>query len=445
MRSDRAGWTAAAVLAGAYLAVGWLRFHHLWAGALDLGVFDQGAWLLSQGRAPELTVLHENLFGDHLSLVMLLFAPLYRLVATPLWLLAAQAAALGLAVLPLRAIARHVGTDPRLATAAAALSGPFLAAAVFDFHPAVLATPAVAWAVLGAIRDDVRMCTLAGLAVALMRADLAIVLLGVAVVAAPACRRRLILLVPVPVVASVVVGALLHTEQTWARYYGHIGAGPLDAALHPWRLLEALATQTALQTLFLWLLPVGFLALARPRWALALVIGGLPLILSGAFATSAPWFHHGAAMAPLAIAGALVVLGRDRPWWVRPQMLVGGAIASLLVASPLAPFAPGRVHLATMVVARSDPGYRAALTHVRPDDRVAADSVALAQLSQRTEAYVAPCPFAPWPTGEQCELEGGAAAVDVVITKAKWSDVLEAEGFTVQTMPGGTVIVGRRD
>ena len=134
----------------------------------DLGIFDQAAWLLAHGHAPYVTSIGLNVFADHVSPVVLLFAPLYWLAATPVWWLAAQAACLGLTIVPMRRLAADLGAPPWAATAAIVLSAPLLSAAVYDVHPVVFATPAVAWALLAGRRDDVRAATIAGIIVVLV-------------------------------------------------------------------------------------------------------------------------------------------------------------------------------------------------------------------------------------------------------------------------------------
>ena len=43
----------------------------------DMGIFDQGVWLLSRFHAPFVTIMGRNLFGDHTSFILLLAVPLY--------------------------------------------------------------------------------------------------------------------------------------------------------------------------------------------------------------------------------------------------------------------------------------------------------------------------------------------------------------------------------
>jgi uncharacterized membrane protein len=64
---------------------GWLtyltlhRFHGLHFGAFDLGIFDQGMWLIANGHEPFVTLRGLHLLGDHASYLLYLLAPLYWL------------------------------------------------------------------------------------------------------------------------------------------------------------------------------------------------------------------------------------------------------------------------------------------------------------------------------------------------------------------------------
>jgi uncharacterized membrane protein len=56
----------------------------------DLGIYDQGVWLLSQFRDPFVTVRGLDLFGHHMNVFLLVLAPFYRLGAGVELLLAVQ-------------------------------------------------------------------------------------------------------------------------------------------------------------------------------------------------------------------------------------------------------------------------------------------------------------------------------------------------------------------
>jgi uncharacterized membrane protein len=109
-RLDRVGPPAVlAGLIGVYVAVfGHLtwRQHANWRSlGFDTGIYDQGMWLLSQGRDPFMTMRGMDFWGHHVAIIGYLFAPIYWLGggvqvvslvhtvwvaagAVPLWLLA---------------------------------------------------------------------------------------------------------------------------------------------------------------------------------------------------------------------------------------------------------------------------------------------------------------------------------------------------------------------
>lgn len=430
---DRAGLVAAVLLAIVYGGVGMLRYRNWWSGAIDLGVFDQGVYLLSRGMAPEVTINGRNLFADHLSISVLFFVPLYRLAATPYWLFAAQGVALGATVLPLRALARDEGVAPWVATVAVACGTPLSAAAMFEFHPAALAVPFVAWAALEAKRGNVTRATVAGVLILLCRAELAWVLMGLALVATPAVRKRFVGLSVAGIVFGFTVPALLGARGTFDVHFGHLGSSPKDAVLHPWRILEALASADTMTKLIILFLPVGFLTFLKPRWAAATLVAAAPVVLSRWPGTSMPWFHYWAPMYPLAVAGAIVALGDPkRHRLVQPALVVVGGVAALAFMSPLSPRAPGPVSVESLTRYRHDRADAVARANIGPNDSVVATSAMLAHLTHRQEAWLFPAPYG---AAEPAELaptpsKAAAARVDVVILEGDAVD--EAEDYGIE-------------
>lgn len=116
----------------------------------DLGIFDQGLYLLSQGQAPYSTLRDIHLLGDHAAWLLYPIALLYRLYPSVYWLLAIQAIALAVGALPTFALARQarLSTQLALTLALAYLLYPLVFNVnLFDFHPEVMAVPLL----LGAI------------------------------------------------------------------------------------------------------------------------------------------------------------------------------------------------------------------------------------------------------------------------------------------------------
>lgn len=445
-RPDTRGPVIAAGASLVFFLVAIRRAAALHAGASDLGIFDQAVWLMSRGRAPFVTTIGIDVFADHVSPVLLAFVPLYRIVATPWWLLAAQAACLGLTVVPARHLADSWGVPRRWATLLV-LSNPFVwSAAVYDIHPVVFATPAVAWLLLAVRRDDRRAATVAGVLIMLCRADTSVVLAGAALLARGPTRRRLLWMVPIPLVVAQVVPHVLGTWQTFERYYGRLGSSPADALAHPWRIV--LLVPTATIQLASWLLPVGFLPLRRPRWVLALGVAGLPLLLSSWPGISQPWWHHGVVLVPFVVAGTLAALSTehrsDGPAPARGSdraRVAVGAVAALACLSPFAPWAPPRVRM-TEILTSAPPAIRRAVDAIGPSESVSTSNEIAAALAHRDHVYIYPCPFPEAPGTRRCthpDLYSDADRVDVVVLPGRvdlgglsghWR-VHRAEGFTI--------------
>lgn len=447
---DPTGIAVASIVAAALSAVAVARSQNRWAGGLDLGLFDQAVWHLSRGRAPDVSFVGGSIFGDHVSPILLLFAPLYRLAATPVWLLVGQSIALAVTVVPMRRLAAAVGAARWLATVATVGSAPLLAAAVFDFHPLAMATPGVAWMLVGVVEDDDRSALLGLVWVFLCRADTSFVAVGIAFLAIGSLRRRLAVLGAAGALIGLITPHLIgEPRQTFGRYYSDLGDSPLDAILHPWRIVTAIADRSFWETLFIWLLPVLFLTVLRPRWLAALLVGGAPLLLSSWPGVSLPWFHNAAVMAPLAIGGGLAGIASIRGPVYRPLAagLLTGCVLALTIQSPLSPQAPVAVRLPD-VLAQNGANVDATVALVPADASVAAINQLAAPLARRKEIYVLPCPFpelteADDDAGLVDICDGRSARPDIVLAPRSHGPALTQLGYDVRDAPTPGIVVGR--
>jgi len=82
------------------------EYNRFWYGNFDLGIPDQGIWLLSRFKEPYLTTRGLSLFGDHASYIHLLVAPLYWIWDDVKALLLLHTAALAVGAVPVYLIAR---------------------------------------------------------------------------------------------------------------------------------------------------------------------------------------------------------------------------------------------------------------------------------------------------------------------------------------------------
>jgi uncharacterized membrane protein len=172
---------ALAIFVGAFVAQTWGLHSHFGTYGFDVGIYDQGTWLLSRLHAPFVTIRGLDLFGEHASYILVLVAPLYRIWADPRLLLLLQAIALAVpAWVVYRLGAKHLRNPAAgLAVAIAYLAYPAMQwALTWQFHPETLAAGFLALAALAADGRRTRlMAVWLGLAL-LCREDVGLAVAG---------------------------------------------------------------------------------------------------------------------------------------------------------------------------------------------------------------------------------------------------------------------------
>jgi uncharacterized membrane protein len=154
VRGEGAPLAVVGVLVGVYVVVfGWLTWQqqrHYGTFGFDMGIHDQGIWLLSRFEDPYVTVVGRDYLGHHLNLVAFLYVPFYWLGAGPTFLYFTETVALAVGAVPVYLLARdHLGSRWLGTTFAAAyLLHPTIQwINWWHFHPdALMVTPLLfAW------------------------------------------------------------------------------------------------------------------------------------------------------------------------------------------------------------------------------------------------------------------------------------------------------------
>ena len=417
-------------LALAVFALSWYRHSSFHSSTLDLGVYDQAVWKLAHFKAPALSTIGWDAFADHLSLVLFAFVPFYWLAASPLWLLAAQAVALGLGFLALGPALDAVGLDRRwrAAFSVAYLASPLLwNAALYDFHPTTLAVPVLLVGLRAAALDQRRVLVLSTAGLLFLRDDLALaavamVLFGFTGLSKDGRRLRcaLVAMAVAWMVGAGALAGLLGSDRHWAFQYGYLASSPIGAVLHPVTTLTRLvpglwrADNLALVVLGL-LLPLGLLAVYAPRRLALAAIPALPLLASSHSQFHSIRFHYDAFLFPIVLMAAASGAARTgrAPALVRnPLLMVGATLALLLAAGPW-PQIGGP--------AGRPSDYRKAFALVGRDETVMATDEAGAHLAERDHLLLFPFALAhvvpdfPLPADAAATTRVRAAAVDVVV------------------------------
>ncbi|MGH9123853.1 MAG: DUF2079 domain-containing protein [Acidimicrobiales bacterium] len=146
----------------------------------DMGLYDQGLWLLSRFHAPFVTIMGRDLFGDHASLILLLIVPLYWIYPSVVTLCVLQSVVLALGALPVYLLARHWlgGYEAPTLLAGAFLLNPALQGGnIEQFHPDCFLVPLIGFAVYAAVKWRPWMLLLCAVLCLLVKEDAALLIL----------------------------------------------------------------------------------------------------------------------------------------------------------------------------------------------------------------------------------------------------------------------------
>lgn len=269
-----------AVLAGFALA----RAHGIEEGA-DLGTFTQGAWLITRGDPPFLTIRDTHLLAEQAGFTFYPVAGLTSFLPAIPTLLVVQAALLAVGVVPLWRIARQIA-DLRVGASLVLLSAYALYPAIHElntagFHPAALALPALLGMALFGLTGRWWFFAACAVVAVLTRADLALVTLAFGGLLVMEGRRRPGLITMgvsfgYLVLALLVIqphyndGAFIHAVAFEG--YGSSPLGALGGLLaDPFSAIGDLIDQQNFEILVMLFAPVFFLPFVAPRYLLPVV------------------------------------------------------------------------------------------------------------------------------------------------------------------------------
>src|SRR5688572_29120536 len=141
-------------MVGLYVAVfGTLTWHqqaNYGTFGFDMGIYDQGVWLLANGETPFITVRGLHLFGHHVNPILFLLVPVYWLGGGAGHLYIVETIALAVGAIPVYLLARRAAQGREWVGCAAALA--YLLHPTIEwinwwhFHPDALAVSPLLWA-----------------------------------------------------------------------------------------------------------------------------------------------------------------------------------------------------------------------------------------------------------------------------------------------------------
>lgn len=424
--------TMIAVYTGVFGVLTWHQQSNFGTFGFDMGIYDQGIWLLSRFKEPFVTVRGLHYFGHHVNPLTLIFVPAYWLGAGPHFLYLVQTVWLALGAVPIWLLARDRLGNPwtPLALAAAFLLYPSVQwINWWHFHPdALIITPLLFAYWLATRRRWGWFWVATGVALlAKEDAALAVAMLGLLLVFRRQWRHG------VPAVMLGVGWFLLATQAIipWANE----GLRPLYADLYPQfgdsvpeiasniirqprMVLETATTPERLTYYTQLFAPVAFV----PLLALPVLAIGAPQLLANVLSahgyTHEIRYHYSAIVVAavfLAAVEAVAIFRRRVP----VARLLAGLIAVAAVAANVA-WSPSPVgnHFRSGVWASSAPHHSAlrdALAMVPADAGVSATYYIVPHLTHREHVYEFPNPFVPANWGVPGSEPPDPAAADYLV------------------------------
>jgi uncharacterized membrane protein len=414
-RRDPVRWALFGMIAlwsAIFIYLGAKRHAHYGTFGFDLGIYDQGIWLLSRFRDPFVTVRGLDLFGHHTNFSLLLLVPFYWLGAGPLFLLVVQVAAQGLGAVAIYLLARDLlgARWPAVAIASTLLLHPTYQFHVWEFfHPDVVAIAPLLFAYWAARARRWRWFAVAAVLAALCKEDVALSLAVIGVLIAVRGDRR----IGTIVAAASAAWFLLCTRMLLPYFngigpfydslFGVFGRTPVDVAghvlTHPGDAVDVATEPDRMSYYRMMLAPVAFL----PLVAIPTLFIGLPMLGVNVLSTL-PYlrdfkYHWSAlvlAAVMLATVEAIAYLGKKET--VR-TFLIGLVVATSFASS----VAWGPSPVSTK--------FRQGYWPLGPDSRLTVKKAAAAvvpdgaatsavylfvpQMSHRTKIYEFPVPWKP--------------------------------------------------
>lgn len=357
LRLGTLGWTIAAYTLILFLCSS-LKHALFQSNALDLGWFDQAVYLISQGQVPIVSFGGFHVLGDHAAWILYPLALLYKIYPAVHWLLAVQAIALSLAAIPLWHLARQAGLKPTVATAIATayLLYPLVFNInSFDFHPEVLAVPALFSAVLAARSGKIGWFCAAILVVLGCKAVLSLTIVGLGIwlllfearAAEAPIRSRMRIMGAIALVAGI-SWFLLATQviipyfradkgsQVSAiAHYQYLGSSVTEIAknlvLQPGLVLSHLFTQANLEYLALLFIPVLWGLSLRHLTPLIATLPALALnLLSTMFAAKNLTTQYSLPILPFLFIAIVAALAHQQGWVQQRRGIILCALVGFL-------------------------------------------------------------------------------------------------------------------
>ncbi len=244
----------------------------------DIGILDQGTWLLSQGKYAFVTVNGLHIFGGHVRPIQLLIAPLYWIWDDIRILLVIQTLVLAIGAVPIYLIAKDKIGDKWVSLIfpfSYLLYPPLEYMNLWQYHPEALATTFILFAFYFVTKQKYSASYLFSFLALLTKEDVGLVVLFLGGYIYFKHDRRAGIITSVMAVFWLIFAfkiVLPYYNDVGSMHlnsrFSHLGSGPLDviknAIFNPKLFIDYVWTPAKRLYIFQLLAPVGFLAVLSP-------------------------------------------------------------------------------------------------------------------------------------------------------------------------------------
>ncbi|MEY3805729.1 MAG: hypothetical protein RIR69_541 [Actinomycetota bacterium] len=436
------GWAMFALAFAHALWMSWLQVDtHLGLGtfAYDVGLYDQGIWLLSRGEAPFVTLMGRNLLGDHASLILFLVVPFFWIVPGTATLLVIQAFVIAAGAIPTYLFTRRVLGSGAMGFAAAFLwlANPAVnGTGMENFHPDSFLGLFIPLALYAAFAEKWRLFAAAVVLAVLVKEDVLLVMVPLGLyVAWKFDRKRGLIAAGVSIIATILGMFVLMrsligvpTRNEWRIPFGGVSGFIKETFTNPVAVIRHLFSGDRPLYLFQMSAPFAGLFLLSP----SLMLVSIPVILSNIVSTfwyqQSIQYHYSLVAVPALLFATVLAIRSLGPRFGRFAMLV--TCCFTLVTS----YSWGQHSLAAeprATLGAQAPiavSAREIITSIPDDAVISVFDPLVTFLAHRKEVYFFPNPFRALYYGVDGSLEGtrlpAADRVEYVVLPRNLNDEL---------------------
>lgn len=399
-----------------FLTLSLLRYSNFRGSGLDTAIYNQVIWLFSRFKAPVSTLRGMHFFGDHLSPMLVLLAPLGWLgKGKPPAVLTVQTLALAAGAIPvyLLSVRKLHSRWAGLGLAAAYLLYPALQNLnLADFHPEALGTVFLLFAFLAIDKRSFGWFYALCVLTVITKEDMAlpVLVLGIVVYflydkragAMAAIGSAVYFLAAVLLLIPWFAPAGYQYSSRLTAFGSTTGEAVKNFFLKPRNTLGVIATRENLRYFFDLLAPVAFLSFFAPVFLLPALPAFLVNVISDFQPQHTIFQQYTVAIIPFVFIAVVFGLKRFGKWSegaFRPGFVTGGVVAVVLACSIAGNFylSPSPISAefrgASYGSDRHITAMRRGLDRIPPNASVSAQTYLLAHLSNRRELYQFPEPF----------------------------------------------------